>query len=69
MGKRWEWRLRLYQCAVFRIVVSAVHLETISTSTVAMLMVLGQCIYNKQYILKIDYLPILLINNFGCGKR
>ena len=30
---------------------------TIPSSTVAMLLVLHLCIYNKQYILKIDYLP------------
>ena len=46
-----------HHCAVFSEVVSAFHPETISTSTVASLLILRLCICNKKYTLKIDQLP------------
>ena len=44
-------------------VVLAVHPKTIPTPTVAMLLMLLLCPYNKQYILKIDYLPHSVVFN------
>ena len=57
-----EFFHQIEECIIFitvqslKKVISAVHPETIPTSTVAMSLVLHLCIYNKQYILKLDYL-------------
>ena len=64
-----EVEITIFYCAVFSNVVSAVHPETIPTSTVAMLLVLCLYIYNKRYILKTDYLPIQLLKNYGCFRK
>ena len=63
-GRGQMWRLPY--CTVFSKVVSAFHPETIPTSTVTMLLVWHLCIYNKQYIFKIGYLPhsVVLENRF-----